>query len=272
MSLFRRNCQNLWFGLFQATSVSVVAVGSGEDAGVSSRGRSMVAELSDVMRARGYAPTSPLVVDISDDAVWFASEVGEGVGFTRSVIRIDIGWLPDGSAIVNGEVALMSDEVAEVLRAVPQTAELRGAGADYKFHRIVDGQPFIDFPDAEARDRAPRVTRAEDVAIAADWLMRKTAGPAVDWLADRDSITKLVEVARTPLSGGVSVRVDPMRFRAIVVLCILNGSFKEAAALMAEHLRRDYSQVSMESRERAAAFDVYLHQSFPAYAAHERIH
>lgn len=62
---------------------------------------SMVAELSDVMRARGYAPTSPLVVDISDDAVWFASEVGEGVGFTRSVIRIDIGWLPDGSAIVN---------------------------------------------------------------------------------------------------------------------------------------------------------------------------
>ncbi|WP_195133745.1 hypothetical protein, partial [Nocardia amamiensis] len=35
-----RNCQNLWFGLFQATSVRVVSAGSGEDAGVISRGRS----------------------------------------------------------------------------------------------------------------------------------------------------------------------------------------------------------------------------------------
>ncbi|WP_228800481.1 hypothetical protein, partial [Nocardia farcinica] len=35
-----RNCQNLWFGLFQATSVPVVSAGSGEDAGVMSRGRS----------------------------------------------------------------------------------------------------------------------------------------------------------------------------------------------------------------------------------------
>lgn len=232
---------------------------------------SMVAELSEVMRAGGYAPTGPLVADLSDYAAWYLSEAEEGVGFARSVIRIDIGWLPDSSAIVNGEVALLSDEVAEVLRAVPQPAELRGAGSDYPFHRFVDQLAFTDFPATDATDRAPRVTRAEDATIAADWLMHKVTGPAVDWLADRDSIMKLVDVARTPLSGGVSGRVDPVRFRSIVVLCVLNGSFEQAAALMAEHLRRDYSKVSMESRDRAAAFDVYLRQSFPAYAVHRQI-
>lgn len=53
-----RNCQNLWFGLFQATSVRVVSAGPVDEAGVISRGRSRSLPLWNRAPARTRATSS----------------------------------------------------------------------------------------------------------------------------------------------------------------------------------------------------------------------
>ncbi|MFC9994588.1 hypothetical protein [Nocardia sp. NPDC127526] len=101
------------------------------------------------------------------------------------------------------------------------------------------------------------------VDSAVEWFMDFVSGPAAEWFAGRDSIEKLVELAKTPNAGTID-NISPRRLRGIATLCVVNGRMDDAHSLMDWYIQRGKFNV-LDSLERASAFDAALAMCFPTY-------
>ncbi|MGX1809367.1 hypothetical protein ACWIGI_26900 [Nocardia sp. NPDC055321] len=106
------------------------------------------------------------------------------------------------------------------------------------------------------------------IAAAAAWIMRCLDGPVSEWFSQRDSLDKLIPLARHPRPNLVN-RPNPSphakRLRATVILCVLDGRVTEAGGLMGWYLEGGQFS-AVDSFDRATAFDAALCERFPGYA------
>ncbi|MFC9994587.1 hypothetical protein [Nocardia sp. NPDC127526] len=216
-------------------------------------------ELSSKLAERGLL----LSADLSQgDSLWFVGQVPAVPRLTMAVECL-VETLK-GRMGMAAYAHLMSVEVAEVTRSFPLAARSKEwSDTDYDLS-LVEMTAFNNYIKAgwygvfDLDDEA-------SVASAAEWVMQCVRGPVGEWFSQRDSLAKLVGLAKYPTPKSVDqANPDAERLRATVILCALNGRLADAAGLMGWYLQAGRFS-DFDSFERATAFDIALRQRFPGY-------
>ncbi|MFC6010613.1 DUF6630 family protein [Nocardia lasii] len=185
--------------------------------------------------------------------VWFTLPDSGVPGMTAAVVakfsRRGLGF--------RGMAWLGSAAAGEMARLVSQ----RGLSGDDLLQLVT----FAHFDNPNDSSRMLFFFDESDYDI--EMFMRYVHGPVAEWLAERDSLEKLLELARSGNSMHVLDRVNPdaTRLRAVAVLGLENNQPNAVAALMRWYLARTEFTPS-DSAESAAVFDAALMQKYPAYA------
>lgn len=160
---------------------------------------------------------------------------------------------------------LISEQVADVVRTMPEQARAKSSSNDSPYLGSIELVGFDNFVKPAPAGEFPMVT-PPSVPRAADWIQQCLSGPVAEWFTERDSLKKLVELAKLPATGAAD-RNSPSarRLRATVTLCGLEGRLADAAGLMSWYLREGRFD-GLDSPERASAFDDALAQQFPGYS------
>ncbi|MGY4101260.1 hypothetical protein ACW2Q0_17150 [Nocardia sp. R16R-3T] len=163
---------------------------------------------------------------------------------------------------MQASVWIESRKVADLVSELPPGARLNER--PYLVGAQIERLGFEGF--GFYRQGGSMIVSADYQAYAAvDRLVNCVRGPAEIWLAERNSLPKLIAPAPTPVPGALD-RVNPgaKRLRATAVLCLLNNQAAEAASLVEHYLMRNTFDW-FDSRERVLAFDVALQDRFPDY-------
>lgn len=188
--------------------------------------------------------------------LWFIAPAAEVAGMTAAIEA----WLTrqGGQVSIRGSAWVGSVTAGEFLAAVSQQ-NLRG---DDEF----DSVPFGFFDNPQIPFRALALSTDDDLDYIVDKFMTYVRGPAARWLAVRDSLDKLYDLAKTcdPMNSGDVINPEPTRLRAVAILGIENGRPDASAALLRWYsARRKFAP--RDSAELVAAFDSALTQRYPAY-------
>ncbi|MEV0293663.1 hypothetical protein [Nocardia sp. NPDC050710] len=184
---------------------------------------------------------------------WFTLPDSGVAGMTAAVVaessRQGMGF--------RGKVWLGSAAAGEMARLVSQ----RGLSGDDQLQLVT----FAHFDNPNDPNRMLFFFDESDYYV--EMFMRYVRGPVAEWLAERDSLVKLLELARSgnPMQVLDQVNPDATRLRAVAVLGIENNEPNAVAALMRWYLGRT-EFTPTDSVERAAVFDAALVQKYPAYA------
>ncbi|MFJ9364435.1 hypothetical protein ACIRRA_08480 [Nocardia sp. NPDC101769] len=109
------------------------------------------------------------------------------------------------------------------------------------------------------------VSDTAGIESAVNRFMRYVNGPVDRWFGDRDTMHKLIDMARVSTARVIPENFPPPRVRGTVLLSVVNNRTEDAAALMEWYLHRDHFN-RLDSLRRASAFDAVLRHRFPDYA------
>lgn len=218
-------------------------------------------ELSGALERYGLVPNVP------DDPEWSGWYAVERSGIPNVVAAVGYGlWEHHyGGIALSGIASVRSFRANEILREIPEDAWLIfDDDADLKFGHI-DSIRFGDFQNPPYSALVELVGTERNIDQAVRWFMGFVVGPVHDWLAARDSLDKLIAIARVPNpdSGG---KINPTRFRGVVATCVSVDRFDDAATLMRWYIARENFN-RLDSIERARAMDEALAERFPRYRA-----
>jgi hypothetical protein len=214
------------------------------------RVKRLTAAVVDAVTAAGYVPATPP----DGSGLWFLNP-DVAICDVTAAARVDISRDCAGNPLVALRASLTSPAVADVIAGIPDDA--------------LSEQPRRPEPPRDELDSVafgPYRVRDDAGTDGVRWLTERLRDPIGEWFAARDGLPQLVALAKAPRWGRwVWGSIDPQRWRATVVLCLLNGRPDEAAALMRWYLR-GLRFDSTDSSSRVAAFDAELRARFPAYA------
>ncbi|MEV6070271.1 hypothetical protein AB0L82_27315 [Nocardia sp. NPDC052001] len=237
----------------------------------------IVPALTEAMVVRGYEVFEPPAAWVVDDSrtrcLWFAQPAG-AVQPARPMVVAYIGkHRVKGSALnaaINGFAVIASGDVSEIRRAMPIAAHLEGDTSDDRYFQNLDSVEFgllRDRPSSAFPGFVVKTESAADIEHAVGEFVELACGPRVmQWFGDRDSIPKLLELARRPLDTTPWDQENPGadRLRGVVVLSTLAGHAGEGAALMNWYRQRATFRMR-DSSERASEFDRALSEQLPDY-------
>ncbi len=147
---------------------------------------------------------------------------------------------------------------------MPSGALLKRQSKESILSDYIDKGLFGSFQDPERMDFEYVVSGADKISGAVEWFTQTVATPVEDWFEGRNSLDKLIELARTPTSSGTG-NINPRLFRGTVALCLVNNRFRDAALLMDWYIERGKFNF-LDSMERARCFAAALESRFPEYA------
>lgn len=222
--------------------------------------RDLKAGLAEVLPARGFTVSDPMDPRWG---VWFRKEL-DAVPHAVSAITAGFGKDRYGGVAMAGYVSIRSAAVNEVLLDLPEEAWLKREREEVRRFGPIDTAGFGDFLDPP-KELERVVVRAEQVAEAVNWFAGFVSGPAAEWLLARDSLDKLIGIAQTP-SPHAPDNINPVTFRGVVALCIVNSRFGDAAYLMDWYLDRGRFNFR-DSLEKSTAMDRALAVRFPEYGS-----
>ncbi|WP_327144416.1 hypothetical protein [Nocardia sp. NBC_01327] len=218
------------------------------------------AELSPALADQGFLPGS---APRGMEGLWFASKspsLPHATAAVKVVVESRRDWLG-----MSAYAHLTSDAVAEIVRNMPDPARAADSSDDSPYLGSIELVGFASFiKPAPAGEFL--LVNPSSVPRAADWFLQCVRGPVAEWFLQRDSVSKLVDLAKFPTAAAVD-RKSPssMRLRATVILCALEGRLADAAGLMRWYLTEGRFD-GLDSPEQASAFDIALGQQFPGYA------
>ncbi|MFE3758139.1 hypothetical protein ACFXO9_27870 [Nocardia tengchongensis] len=211
--------------------------------------------------------------DFEEESLWFARSAP---AVPKLKIAVDCLFSPLKTWVgMRAYARLISPEVGEVVRALPESAWLTDnhPGRESSRHGQIELTIFDEYirggwyGPADLGDKDNGFGDDQDVARAAEWVMDCLRGPVGEWLSRRDSLPKLIDLAKHMEPEIVHHRPCPRahRLRMIAILCALNERPADAADLVAWYLRGGRFD-QFDSFERATAFDIALRERFPEYA------
>ncbi|MGX1810900.1 hypothetical protein ACWIGI_34710 [Nocardia sp. NPDC055321] len=234
-------------------------------------------ELGPLLAEQGFVLSPHLdggdLPEFEDESIWFARS-SPVPGLT---IAVDCLFSPIKSWVgMSAYASLISIEVGEVVRGLAESAWLTDNYPDFggSGRGLLELTIFADHirggwhGPADLGDQDNGLGDETDVPRAAQWVMSCLHGPVGEWLSHRDSLPKLIHLAKQiQPSIMVGYRPSPNAYllRMIVIHCVLHEHAAEAADLMAWYLRGDLFD-RFDSLERATAFDIALCERFPEYA------
>ncbi|MEV0711133.1 hypothetical protein [Nocardia aurea] len=237
-------------------------MGAGREVSNAALVKLLKVELGEALSAHGFVASEALDPTWGR---WYARRVAGGVSDVVSAVAVGFGQDRYGGVSVAGYAVLQSRTVNDILVALPAESRLKYETEDRLPFAFLHYNGFGDFLDPPYTALTHVVIEPSQVAGAAEWFTGQVSDHVEGWLAERDSLDKLIVLARTP-SPRAPDNISPSVFRRTVVLCIANGRFSDAAALMAWYLQRGKFNV-MDSMEKTTAFDIALSEMFPVYAA-----
>ncbi|WP_330185012.1 hypothetical protein OHB26_16355 [Nocardia sp. NBC_01503] len=240
-----------------------------------------VSVLSEAMVARGcelFEPPATWVVDDSwTRSLWFVLPAAGGITPARPMVVAYVGKHrvrgPALNLAINGFAVIAADIVAEMRRGMPLAAHLEGDTPGDEYFQNIDTAEFgllRDRPSSSFPGFVVKTDSSTDIWHAVGEFVELACGPQVtEWFGDRDSVAKLLELARLPLDSTPWDQENPGadRLRGVVLLSVVTGHYADAAALMSWYLERKTYRMR-DSFERASAFDMALSERFPEYSAH----
>ncbi|WP_157556761.1 hypothetical protein [Nocardia acidivorans] len=170
-----------------------------------------------------------------------------------------------GGVRIKGNASIVSNLVGELGRYIPGEAQLEDNVDDKSFISYVDMVAFGSLVRPENIALVFPIPDAEGVGSGVGKFMKIVSGPLSKWFYNRDSVDKLVSIARTVHRGVLGENVKPGLLRSTVMLCLIHDRFEDASALMEWYLNRE-SFNPRDSLARATAFDAALVDRFPGYA------
>ncbi|MFE3025986.1 hypothetical protein [Nocardia tengchongensis] len=237
----------------------------------------MAHELGPLLAEQGFAASPALddgdSPDFAEESIWFTKSAPDVPGLT---VAVDCLFSPLKSWVgMRAYARLISAEVGEVVRALPESAwvtdnypDSGGSGRGQIELTIFDDHIRGGwYGPADLGDEDNGFGDEKDVPKAAEWVMECLRGPVGEWLSRRDSLPKLIDVAKHTESATIHYQPSPRayRLRMIVILCVLNERPAAAADLIAWYLGGGRFD-RFDSFERATAFDIALRERFPDYA------
>ncbi|WP_216911684.1 hypothetical protein [Nocardia noduli] len=215
----------------------------------------------------GIAAAGFVDEDLDDNRgrLWFRRENGARP-YTMQRVSARIAQRRDGGVVISGHTYLVSALIGEFARELSPEAQLDLEPIDRDFLDCVEHVGFGSLARPQNTALVFPVSDADGLASGVGKFLRYVSGPVSKWFSERDSIDKLIGLARVPTPRTNPENIRPDRLRGTVVLCLTQGRPGAAAALMHWYLERGRFNV-MDSFERASAFDAALSERFPEYAA-----
>ncbi|WP_067852414.1 hypothetical protein [Nocardia shimofusensis] len=195
------------------------------------------------------------------DGIWFYREM-DAFPSAKQRISAHIASRRDGGVAIRGHAYLASAAIGQVAVGLPIDAQLDDD------HAFIDCVDLVGFGTlARPRDYSLVFPVPDESGFdsGVGKFMQYVIGPVSTWFSERDSIDRLIELARTPTSGVTPENIRPDRLRGTVIMCLVEGRPDDAAALMHWYLGREHFNVA-DSLERARAFNAALAENFPHYA------
>ncbi len=219
------------------------------------------AALADALSVREFVVAEPL------DPTWGYWFINASNTAPTVVSGVAAGFSQDryGGIAIAGHVAIQSKRVNEILSELPEESRLERESVDYLRRSFIDICGFGNFQDPPYTGLTHVITEVDHVESAVRWFIDFIDDHALPWLSERDSQNKLTILARTP-SPRAPENISPRRLRAVVVLCIVNKDFADAASLVEWYIRRNKFN-PLDSLERTLAFDAALSELYPQYKA-----
>ncbi|WP_253788190.1 hypothetical protein [Nocardia amikacinitolerans] len=219
----------------------------------------MISDLEGRMGLLGFREPQPAS---GVDGIRFAKNE-KAIPSASMVVEVRFTRHPRGGLQVNSWAKIESRSVLEIHSALPPAALLKDGELLRDFVDRIDFDILVNPIDPMSLRPVLDLGGTE---IRGEWIAKTVAGPVDDWFMKRDSLEKLIELAKlVPIKGG-SRKVSPGRLRGVVLLCLVNEMWDIAASLMDWYVMLDSYNV-LDSPERIAEFDKALKSRFGQYEA-----
>ncbi|MEU5404562.1 hypothetical protein [Nocardia asteroides] len=187
----------------------------------------------------------------------------------RRQIRIAVFRRSSGAHQVFGQIALVCDAVADVFDSLPDAARLH-ANLGFEVPGTVVETSLTDLIGVE-RHFAPQIFDVDDVARVVSGLVRVVSERGSTWFAEWSTFDSILSAAchRRRVSFA-RWNIDPVAFRAAIVLGVCNGEFQAVSRAMDWYRGRWTGMNSSDSRERARALDEHLREISVEYREFRR--
>ncbi|MFE6924298.1 hypothetical protein ACFVAV_24960 [Nocardia sp. NPDC057663] len=182
----------------------------------------------------------------------------------RRQIRIAVFRRSSGAYQVFGRIAMVSDAVAGIFNSLPEAARLH-ANLGPEIPGTIVETSLTDLIGVDSQ-MAPQIFEVGEVAQVVCGLFRIVTERGSAWFAEWSTFDSLLAAAchRQRVSFA-RWNIDPVAFRAAIVLGVCNGEYRSVSRSMDWYLRRPIGMNDSDSRERARALEEYLQDKFVGY-------
>ncbi|MGW5435168.1 hypothetical protein [Nocardia asteroides] len=182
----------------------------------------------------------------------------------RRQIRIAVFRRSSGAHQVFGQIALVSEAVADVFDSLPDAARLH-ANLGFEVPGTVVETSLTELIGVE-RHFAPQIFEVDDVTQVVSALARvvseRGSGRFAEWSTFDSILTAACHRRRVSFARW---NIDPVAFRAAIMLGVCNGEYRAVSRAMDWYRGRRIGMNSSDSRERARALDEHLQEVFVDY-------
>ncbi|MGS2807376.1 hypothetical protein [Nocardia sp. MW-W600-9] len=182
----------------------------------------------------------------------------------RRQLRITVFRRSSGSYHIFGRIALESAAVASIVDMLPEAARLH-ANLWYEVSGTVVETSLTDLIGVDSH-MAPQISSLREVSNVVDGLFRVVTERGSAWFSSWSTFDSILDAAkRREWLSFMRWNIDPVAFRAAIVLGACNGEYGSISRAMDWYLRRSIGMNSSDSRCRAKALDEYLQERFVGY-------
>ncbi len=218
----------------------------------------LLGALREALEGRGF------IYSASEDAEWDAWFRVEDSGIPNVIAAVapSLGEHRYGGIGLAGIASIRSLNANAVICETPREAWTKYEDDESLRFSHIDSVRFGEFQKPSYPALTELVGKEESIDRAVSWFMNFVTDPVNNWFTARNSMEKLLTLAKTPNPG--TENINPRRFRGVVATFVVNHRFADAASLMKWYLERDTFNRA-DSVQRAAAFDAALSEKFPEY-------